>query len=439
MAMKHHSNIKLNQRGASLIILVLILVLGGLAVVFSSLDGQSIRVERDKKTHDALAEAKLALIGYATRSGLATGAARPGELPCPDANNDGSSDVCAVNAVGRLPWRTLGINDLRDGDGERLWYAVSTSFKNNPRIYLLNSDTLGTISLRDSAGNMLNDGSANNGLVAVIVSPSAPMTRQDGVEQVRDVANINNAINYMDIVLGEDNQNFVNGNVNGFISGPIKDATGNIILNDKLVSISRREIMMPVERRVAATVINALLDYFCGSGNVNYDTNACLAVGGSRSYPHPANFAESTCLGIGNLAAGCTSDLAVNHGRLPANPNLSWDTTSLLLGSNGNWFQRNGWREQVHYAVAPACLMGTTDCDGAGFLTLNTSLVNTVNVNVIVAVGGEMLAGQSRASVADKLNETNYLEDENLTTADDVYTNLSLMGNPFNDRVLSLP
>lgn len=437
--MKRHSNPKFNQRGASLIVLVLVLVLGVLAVVFSSLDGQSIRAERDKKTHEALSEAKLALIGYSTRSGLATGAARPGELPCPDANNDGSSDVCAVNALGRLPWRTLGINDLRDGDGERLWYAVSTTFKNNPRIYPLNSDTLGTISLRDSAGNMLNDGSANNGLVAVIVSPGAPMTRQDGVNQVRDVANINNAINYLDNALGEDNQNFFNGNLNGFVLGPIKDATGDIILNDKIVSISRHEIMIPVERRVAATVINALLDYFCGSGNVNYDTNTCLAAGGPRSYPHPANFADSTCLGTGNLAAGCASDLTVNHGRLPANPNLSWDTASLLLGSNGNWFQRNGWREQVHYAVAPACVIGTTDCDGAGFLTLNTSLVNAVNANMVVAVGGEALTGQSRASVADKLNEANYSEDENLTTPDDVYTTLSLMGNPFNDRVVSLP
>jgi len=435
--MKHHSNPKFNQRGASLIVLVL--VLGGLAVVFSSLDGQSIRAERDKKTHEALSEAKLALIGYAARSGLATGAARPGELPCPDANNDGSSDVCAVNALGRLPWRTLGINDLRDGDGERLWYAVSTTFKNNPRIYPLNSDTLGTITLRDAAGSLLYNGSANNGLVAVIVSPGAPMTRQDGVHQVRDVANINNAINYLDIALGEDNQNFLNGNLNGFVLGPIKDATGDIILNDKIVSISRHEIMIPVERRVAATVINALLDYFCGSGNVNYDTNTCLAAGGPRSYPHPANFADSTCLGIGNLAAGCASDLTVNHGRLPANPNLSWDTASLLLGSNGNWFQRNGWREQVHYAVAPACVIGTTDCDGLGFQTLNISLLNTVDANLIVAVGGEALTGQSRASVADKLNEANYLEDENLTTADDVYTNLSLMGNPFNDRVVSLP
>ncbi|HQC28008.1 MAG TPA: hypothetical protein PK342_01380 [Methylotenera sp.] len=437
--MKHHSNPKFNQRGASLIVLVLVLVLGGLAVVFSSLDGQSIRAERDKKTHEALSEAKLALIGYAARSGLATGAARPGELPCPDANNDGSSDVCAVNALGRLPWRTLGINDLRDGDGERLWYAVSTTFKNNPRIYPLNSDTLGTITLRDAAGSLLYNGSANNGLVAVIVSPGAPMTRQDGVHQVRDVANINNAINYLDIALGEDNQNFLNGNLNGFVLGPIKDATGDIILNDKIVSISRHEIMIPVERRVAATVINALLDYFCGSGNVNYDTNTCLAAGGPRSYPHPANFADSTCLGIGNLAAGCASDLTVNHGRLPANPNLSWDTASLLLGSNGNWFQRNGWREQVHYAVAPACVIGTTDCDGLGFQTLNISLLNTVDANLIVAVGGEALTGQSRASVADKLNEANYLEDENLTTADDVYTNLSLMGNPFNDRVVSLP
>jgi hypothetical protein len=29
--------------------------------------------------------------------------------------------------LGRLPWKTLGLPDLRDGDGERLWYAVSSA------------------------------------------------------------------------------------------------------------------------------------------------------------------------------------------------------------------------------------------------------------------------------------------------------------------------
>jgi hypothetical protein len=434
------------QRGIALIIFVLVLILAATALFLSQLDSNSIKIERDKKTLAALAEAKVALIGFAAQSGTASGATRPGELPCPDTNNDGVADgPCSANVVGRLPWNTLGISDLRDGDGERLWYAVSTKFINNPRTYPLNSDTTGTITLRDMSGTITNDGSLSNGLVAVVISPGVAITRQDGVTQVRDTpANQNNAVNYLDIALGEDNSNFVNATTNGFVKGPIKDINSNTILNDKLISITQDELMVVVEPRVIAEVSNALLDFYCGPvANADYVTKGCIAAGGNRFFPRPALFSDTTCFGFGNIAAGCTSNATANHGRIPVNlinpATYFWNSASSILRgtSANNWFQENGWREQIHYAVAPACVDGTTNCTGAGgMLTLNFALTNPIS-RVVVTATGKILTGQSRISNVNKGVETNYLEGENVAPLDNTYTRTS--AGIFNDRSVNIP
>ena len=63
---------------------------------------------------------------FCGRTESAIGASRLGDLPCPDRDDDGDADAVpgcdtAALALGRLPWKTLGLPDLRDGDGERLW------------------------------------------------------------------------------------------------------------------------------------------------------------------------------------------------------------------------------------------------------------------------------------------------------------------------------
>lgn len=436
------------QKGATLIIFALILVLAATTYLVSQLDGTSIKIERDKKTSAALAEAKMALIGFAARSGTAVGTARPGDLPCPDTDNDGSTNVCLANAIGRLPWRTLGISDLRDGDGERLWYAVSVNFKSNPRIYPLSSDTEGTITLRDAAGNIINDGSLNNGLVAVVFSPGAAIRRQDAVNQVRDIANQNNAINYLDVALGEDNQSFMNGNADGFIKGPIKDANGGIIFNDQIISITHEEIFNGVEQRVISEVSNALLDYYCAPVAADYATKTCTGVAGNQFYPRPSLFSDASCLvTVDIIAPDCPSDVVVNRGRLPVTlATGAWNATSILRGTNAlnNWFQRNGWREQIHYAVDAQCVDGTVNCGGGVGLTLTLNFAPNPVSRVIVIAAGRAQLGQSRLDppALDKTIEINYLEDENALPLDDVYTRTVAPPPPvvpFNDHSVNIP
>ena len=248
------------QKGAALIMFALVLVLAATAFLVSQLDGSGIKIEREKKTAAALAEAKAALIGSAARSGVLAGQARPGDLPCPDINDDGSSDPCPGDVVGRLPWRTLGLSDLRDGDGERLWYAVSSAFKNNPRTAILNSDTFGAITLRDATGKILNNKNLESPAIAVVIAPGSPLKRADGVVQSRIAANHNIAIHYLDNFdsadnsKDEDNGDFIGSNVNGFINGVLKDASDNVIVNDRIVAVNYNDLMPLLNKRVANEV-----------------------------------------------------------------------------------------------------------------------------------------------------------------------------------------
>ena len=98
------------------LLLLTLLAAGGL------LAGGELRARAHALAHarsvEALAIARAALIGYA----ISYAETHPGEgygfLPCPDAGNTGSTPVGAcgargIAAVGRLPWRTLGLPELR--------------------------------------------------------------------------------------------------------------------------------------------------------------------------------------------------------------------------------------------------------------------------------------------------------------------------------------
>ena len=103
------------QHGAALMVMLVILVLGAATVLVTSLNSSRLRMERDKITADALAQAKEALIGYAVKVALTKSSsenqARPGDLPCPDMDNDGDRELLAradhVNALLRLTARNF--------------------------------------------------------------------------------------------------------------------------------------------------------------------------------------------------------------------------------------------------------------------------------------------------------------------------------------------
>ncbi|MEO8009523.1 MAG: hypothetical protein ABI728_13530, partial [Betaproteobacteria bacterium] len=148
----------------------------------------------DQRTAAALSQAKAALIGYAATYPDHDATGVFGFLPCPDMGSasvipEGNMDVpCGsrdVTVIGRLPWKELGLQPLRDGFGDCLWYAVSGNFKENlttpnSRTLLLNWDSNGLIEVVGADGTSLLAGSApTNRAAAVIFAPGRIFASQD--------------------------------------------------------------------------------------------------------------------------------------------------------------------------------------------------------------------------------------------------------------------
>lgn len=126
------------QRGMALILLLTLLSMGVLYFILVQLEsvGKYQLEARQGRSggSDAIEQARQALIAYAATYRDSNTDQVFGYLPCPDttgagetASTCGSSDVAAV---GLLPYKTLGLPDLRDAQGDCLWYAVSGAFMN---------------------------------------------------------------------------------------------------------------------------------------------------------------------------------------------------------------------------------------------------------------------------------------------------------------------
>src|SRR5882762_597770 len=176
-------NASLAQRGFALIALLALAALISAFLIATALNLTSAGIsnEREDRSMSALRQAKAALIAYAAseqwQAYKGQEKDQPGALPCPDSNDTGASaGVCsgAANRVGRLPWATIGSTDFRDASGERLWYAVSSSFyKNSANI--INSDTQGLLTVAGAAP-------ASN-VVAIVFAPGEALSGQDRIAQ----------------------------------------------------------------------------------------------------------------------------------------------------------------------------------------------------------------------------------------------------------------
>ena len=219
-----------HQRGALLILLVIALGVLAVTLFVGMLSSSEIQIERDKKTAAALAEAKAALIGRAVRDDN-----RPGSLPCPDTNNDGSADLLSgpncPSYIGRLPWRTLGLPDLRDGYGERLWYALSSNLRDDASAQPINSDTLGQLTISGL--------SPTNSVIAIVFAAGPSLSGQ-----IRDAAHANDPASYLEgnNALGGSNTNFTTANVSS-------------TFNDRLLPITNDNLFPVVEKRIANIIM----------------------------------------------------------------------------------------------------------------------------------------------------------------------------------------
>jgi hypothetical protein len=351
------SRLRAAARGQALLILVATIGVAAMLLVFGSTTEAGRAVKADAKTRAALDYARQALIGRAIGD-----ANRPGSLPCPDLGDDGSAELFVGSAcpsyIGRFPWRTLGVGDLRDETGERLWYALSPGFRDHPRAPPINSDTRGTLTVHSGSDGTVITREA----VAVVFAPGSPLPgqlRDDSPAQCastgRHIPRNRCVTNYLDTAANL---------ANTAAAGPYIAAAPDFGFNDKLTVISTPDFMPLVEQRVALETRNALLGYRAAS--------SC------GCYPWPDGDADGS------------SDGGASRGRLPVTAAAPHAWTA---GSLPAYFAQNQWSRVIYYAVARAALenagRGCNTCTDASLSVDGASGYDVVLLTTGYAIGGK--------------------------------------------------
>jgi hypothetical protein len=310
----------LAQRGYAMLGIIAAVGVAATAVVVTSLSTTALRNEQGRNTSSALALAKQALIASAASSNT-----RPGSLPCPDIDNDGQSDPLSgacTKLIGRLPWQTLGLPDLRDTGGERLWYALSQQFNDAGNV--LNSNTTGELNIT---------GTISAGRVAAIVfAPGAPVNGQ-----IRDAEQINSVSQYIESYV---------------TPASFSTSEAGPLYNDQLIAISTADIFLVVARRVARELQNTLQTYFTTTaGKLPWYAPACtgsVIVSCPTVNPLPALPSPAAALPAAGTAGYLPTDDPKLNAALP------------------HWFSANNWNSVITYRVDSDCAAGLPTC-GAAF------------------------------------------------------------------------
>ena len=468
------------QRGIALIIVLVLLglLVGVLAIGFT---GDLVRQnDKERRTTDALAKAKEALIGYAANYRDEHPGQVFGYLPCPDVDgNPGegtAKTACGVTdatVIGRLPWKTLELPPLRDGDDECLWYAVSGDFKNNPQTGLMNWDTNGLIEIMAPDGtNFAAGGSGSTAIptrraAAVIFAAGAILPGQDRSLAMTYPPTICSgnyiAANYLDTDAASTinngsatstTANALSRYIAAFNSNRTAAATNTF--NDRMLFITPDEIFagrakkrsdfLPNLTDPNASMLKSLADCIVRYGQGNGSPLNLL----DRRLPWAAPLTMTNFGDANNYddAAGKYS------GRLPYIVDTSASTSqnlpilNLLLPPSGqnlsnfcpNWGTYNefwnNWKDHVFYAVAKE--FAPSNVSLAAQVAAPCTFDECLNVDsatgiaAVLIFAGEKQTGKSRNndanplySSADKANVTNYLEGVNAVAIQQNSPNIS--------------
>lgn len=270
-----------NQKGAALIVLVLTFIMATSVLVISNYSIDKGKISYEKRTTESLAKAKEALIAFTAtyhEKLTATGEPRDGMfgfLPCPDGGtSEGVSETASCGTqyqsyLGRLPWKTLGIEPVKDGSGNCLWYAVSSEYKNigridpNPlssgsglvRSDMLNEDSNGSFTLFDASGNPIKGVAAEDRPVAIIIAPGGALAGQNrGYDNSTQCGGDYTASNFLDVFGGVDNSSITLSDdvIDDFITSALNN-TGNF--NDRIITISQAEVFDEIKKRSDFTTL----------------------------------------------------------------------------------------------------------------------------------------------------------------------------------------
>ncbi len=308
------------QRGAAMMIMLVIMIIGTAAFLVSTLTSTALNISRDAQTTDALSQARDALIGYAASDTI-----RPGELPCPDFDNDGMitlNDYSGSNCkslIGWLPWKTLGLPELHDANGNHLWYAVAAPFHANGSAPL-NSDTPNNPAYATSMLTVIDGVTAvtlEKNVIAILFAPGVPISNQ-----TRSPID-NNATNATPNYLEGDNANF---DTNYHTANNKTNPSPSMIVNDRLLTITYASLFPSVERRIGRDVKNCLDAYAASSANNTYPWPATIT--DTTPYPNRSGYSGFTGIPFGRIPE------VINTGSPPPTGTLLTDIQNVQIAMN---------------------------------------------------------------------------------------------------------
>jgi hypothetical protein len=341
------------ERGYALPLMMALVATGSTWLIVSAMGDAASQAAADRARNAAvMKQAKEAVVAWVARQVLEKdndypelGERNPGRLPCPEAPgyfgtaNEGiAAGNCTLPAVGRLPWRTLGLDKLTDAAGEPLWYVVS------PGWALASSGSLLTINSA-SQGQLTVDGSPN-AAVALIVAPGRAMNVQSSAgcaprDQARPTAGAPDLRDYLEC------DNATSPADAGFVSvGPAAS------FNDQVLRITVADIMPALEAAIAARIERDI-----GPVLENVYTVAQSGVGSwygwSANYPHYPFAVPFSDPGTSNYRGSSSpatyqgllpmATAAANPGFVSWNPGASSAWHSWSYSGSVNWYDCLTW------------------------------------------------------------------------------------------------
>lgn len=313
------------QKGAALILMFLVLVLLALSSFVVTNIPEQRKAEVDERTHQALKKAKQLLLAYAARphgreSDSPTETreyqlARPGELQCPDFNNDGvmsgpTDDYSGADCRQRVGWfafESFDEKEIVSGEVSDIWFAVADGFYNRSGLAGYNEPIINT----SSTTSMTLDG---NPVVAVLFATGSPYASQVA-------RNSNNASIAQSSFLEQDN---ADGDNDKFVSHV---AGGDF--NDTVIGITLSELLAAVEIQAAHAVAKRFNEYYLENGVYPF---AADAAGNCDNITMPLN---------GDVPIACPAVL-------PSVFDLDFPAATATTVSDV-WLVRNEWPAQFRY------------------------------------------------------------------------------------------
>jgi hypothetical protein len=360
------------QRGVALMALLAVLVLGAAWWLVGALQTPVNRTALERQ-HNArvLAEAKQALLGYVAMRAGDSAENHPGRMPCPEASayigvagNEGSAaaegNALTCSNVGRLPWRTLGIDKLRDAAGEPLWYVTTTgasgwAYQNATTVLSINSN---------KPGGLIVDGSA---VVAVIIAPGRSFYVNPDATQTAAGCS---ARTQNRSTTPPDYRDYLECYAGGatLVSTVANNAT-NPVLNDQLVVITAADVMQAIEGAVAArmrlTVVPQLQSVYASSA---WGTSTATPV-----FPYAARFQAAGTFNPDNYQGY----FGTSQGLLPMTAQTCNATTSGRC--DGNYGTSTAFVQWTLASVSVAQTSGTATTFNAD---CSASTVNEIRCNI---------------------------------------------------------